>query len=227
LVGEYELAYSWLKRLYKRGFDGDGPFYYWLSCAAFYTGHETFARSIWKKVLELTPDKEGSEPWNQGETSEHTGSIFQKIESDYIEERLFAIYLATVSEKTKELFASKRLVQNRKLTELERGYISYIKTGKPAEAAAAHEVAEVLYQLHQPIGAVESGLYLLWFSVFSEMAADGNARLKNAHAWAGAIEYVWYRLRSEKVSQQEVAERYQLSAATIGKYVKMVKEYLK
>lgn len=26
LVGENELAYLWLKKLYKHGFDGDGPF---------------------------------------------------------------------------------------------------------------------------------------------------------------------------------------------------------
>src|SRR3954471_11391752 len=64
LVGEYELAYLWLKKLYKHGFDGDGPFYYWLAYSAFYTGFENFAKSIWKKVLELNPDKKGSEPWN-------------------------------------------------------------------------------------------------------------------------------------------------------------------
>jgi predicted transcriptional regulator len=51
--------------------------------------------------------------------------------------------------------------------------------------------------------------------------------LKNKNAWAGAIEYVWKRLRSEQVSQKDVAERYGLSPATVGKYVKKVNNLLK
>ena len=68
LVGEYELGYMWLKKLYKQGFDGDGPFYYWLSYSAYFTGSEDFAHAIWEKVVELNPDKEGFEPWNREKT---------------------------------------------------------------------------------------------------------------------------------------------------------------
>jgi tetratricopeptide (TPR) repeat protein len=228
LVGEYEFAYLWLKKLYKQGFDGDGPFYYWLSTAAYSTGHVNFAQNIWKKVLEITPDKEGLEPWNEDKATvtgfeNQAGSIFQKLDSDYVEERLFAIFLATVSnDKKDEIFSSKRLFQNHKLTTLEREYISFVKSGKQSNAKDGHEVAELLYQNNQPIGTVEAGLYLMWFSVFAEM----KDYLKNKRAWAGAIEYVWFRLRNEKVSQQEVAERYGVSIATIGKYVKLVNNYL-
>jgi tetratricopeptide (TPR) repeat protein len=228
LVGEYELAYLWLKKLYKQGYDGDGPYYYWLSTASYYTGHENFAKNIWKKVLEISPDKDGLEPWNEEQVQingyeNQAGSIFQKLESDYVEERLFALFLATISDKKEEIISSKRLVQNPKLTSLEREYISFAKTGKPTIAKDAHEVAELLYQSYQPIGTVEAGLYLMWFLVFAEL----NDYLKNKPAWAGAIEYVWNRLRSEKVSQQEIAKRYGISSATVGKYVKFVNNYLK
>jgi len=232
LIGEYELAYQWLKKLYKNGFAGDGPFYYWLSYAAYHTGHENFSRTSWKMVLEITPDKEGSEPWNATEEQEgeggfenHSGSIYQKLESDYVEERLFALFLTSVSNKKDEIITSKRLFQNQKFTEIEKEYISFIRSGKPSNASDAQEVAELFYQNHQPIGTIEAGLYLMWFSVFAE-AAKNEIRLKNKRAWAGAVEYVWHKLRSEKVSQQEMASRYGLSTATIGKYVKLVQDYL-
>jgi DNA-binding transcriptional regulator LsrR (DeoR family) len=65
----------------------------------------------------------------------------------------------------------------------------------------------------------------MWFSVYVEIAKEKQS-LKNKRAWAGAVEYMWHKLRSEKISQQEVAERYGISPATIGKYVKIVNNYL-
>ncbi|NRD76495.1 tetratricopeptide repeat protein [Bacillus sp. BRMEA1] len=230
LVGEYGLAYYWLKKLYKNGYYGDGLFYYWLSYAAYFTGNENFARNIWKKVLEFNPDKEGNEPWNK-ELSPVDGfenqatSILQKLESDYIEERLFAIFLAAISSKKDEILTSKKLFQNQRFTSLEKEYISFIRSGRMSHTADAHEIAELFYQTHQPIGTVEAGLYLMWFTVFAALSEKGDM-LKNKHAWAGAVEYVWHKLRGEKVSQQEIASRYEISAATIGKYVKCVKELL-
>ena len=230
LVGEYEPSYLWLKKLYKTGFDGNGPFYYWLSYSAYNTGHEQFAKAVWKKVLEINPEKEGSEPWTEEQAQangleEISRSIFQKLESDYVEERLFALFLTSVSSKKEEIITSKKLFQNHKFTALEKEYISLIRSGKPSSTADAQEIAELFYENYQPIGTIEAGLYLMWFSVFVELSKAG-VSLKNKRAWAGAIEYVWHKLRSEKVSQQEVANRYAISPATVGKYVKLVHEFL-
>nr|WP_263324895.1 tetratricopeptide repeat protein [Neobacillus sp. Marseille-Q6967] len=227
LTGEYDLAYFWLKKLYKTGFEGDGPFYYWLATSAYYTGYENFAKSIWKNVLEHTPDKEGHEPWNSEKPvvngfEDHSGSIFQKLESDYIEERLFAIFLASVSGKLEEITTSKRYYQNQKLTAMEKNYIQLNKAGTPSEA---QEIAEVLYETHQPIGTVESSLYLMWFSVFVQLS-ESTLRFKNKRAWAGAMEYVWYKSSNERVSQQDIAKRYGISTATMGKYVRLLNTYL-
>ncbi|MGX6445326.1 tetratricopeptide repeat protein [Neobacillus sp. K501] len=224
LVGEYEPAYFWLKKLYINGFEGDGPYYYWLSYSAYFTGRENFAKSIWKLVLENNPDKEGFEPWNEEKSQsngfeDHSGSIFQKLESDYIEERLFAIFLASVSEKKDEIFSSKRFYQNQKLTSMEK---ALAKSDTPSEA---FEIAEVLYETHQPIGTIESSLYLMWFSVFVEMAKT-SISLNNKRAWAAAMEYVWHKSSNTKVSQQEIARRYGTSTATIGKYAKLIKHHL-
>jgi tetratricopeptide (TPR) repeat protein len=231
LVGEYDSAYFWLKKLYKNGFDGDGPFYYWLSYSSYYTGHEAFAKSIWKLVLKHSPDKEDFEPWGVNKPiamgfEDYSGSIFQKLDSEYIEERLFAIFLASVSGKVGEIFISKRFYENQKLTTMEKNYVSFLKSGTPSVLKGAQEIAEVLYENHQPIGTVESGLYLMWFSVFVEISKSG-LNLTNKRAWAGAMEYVWYKASNEKISQQEIARRYETSPATIGKYVKLVNKHMK
>lgn len=65
LLGEYEMAYSWLKKLFKQGFEGDGPFYYWLACSAYYTGRKQTAEKSWQKVIRINPEKEGQEPWQE------------------------------------------------------------------------------------------------------------------------------------------------------------------
>lgn len=229
LVGEYEHSYNWLKKLYKQGFEEDGPFYYWLAYAAYFTGHENFSRNVWKKVLEFNREKEGLEPWSdkkeQGKGHEnHQSFVLPKLESEYIEERLFALFLISLSPKKEELLAS---IQLGKLTVTERHYLTLLKEGKPpyANIIEAHRIAERLYEFHQPFGIAESGLYILWFSIFIELSPS-KENLTNHGAWAAAVEYVWNKLRREKGSQKEIAERYGLSLSTVRKYVKKVQKYL-
>lgn len=235
LIGEYELAYFWLKKLYKQGYDGDGGFYYWLSISSYYTGREQAARNIWKKVLEFNPEKAGLEPWNEERPSvsgfeDHIASILKKYESDYIEERLFAIFLTSLSGQKDEILSSRQVVSNAKLSELEQEYLCFIKEREEHSCGRfvkmAHETAKVLYEIHQPIGTKQAGLYLLWFSVFAE-AAKTNISLKNTKAWAGAIEYIWHKLRDEKESQQSIASQYGVSLSTLQKYIKLVNSCLR
>jgi tetratricopeptide (TPR) repeat protein len=233
LIGEYEQAYGWLRKLHKRGYEGDGSFYYWLCYASYFTGKEQLARSLWEKVVEMNPEKEGLEPWSVEHSTangfeEHTTSILKKLQSDYIEERLFAVFLISLSNKKESLLSSKEVVKNSKFSILENQYVSIVKAGREIEGSqlvTAHETAEILYQHHQPIGIVEAGLYLMWFSVFIEMNA-ANVDLKNKLALAAAMEYVWNKLRSEKCSQQQVAQQYGLSPSTLQKYIKLVNTYL-
>lgn len=230
LVGEYDLAYVLLKKLYKIGFDGDGPFYYWLAYAAYNTGHEPFSRSIWKKVLEFNHDKEGYEPWNKDKPSnigyeDHIGTIHQKMKSDYIEERLFGLFLLSVSPKDSVFLQSKWIAENEKLTVIERKYLLFLSNGKRSPISDAHEIAEQLFEFYQPIGTVEAGLFLFWFTLFIEIS-NQDCQLKNKRAWTAAIDYTWNKARGQKMSQQDIADRYGLSTATVGKYVKLVNSYL-
>ncbi|XJZ26892.1 tetratricopeptide repeat protein [Bacillota bacterium Lsc_1132] len=227
LVGEFDLAYFWLKKLYKYGFAGDGPFYYWLSLAAYHTGNVVFAKNIWKKVIDINPEKIGLEPWNDEREGingleDHSQSISRKLESDYVEERLFSLFLISVSKKREEMLA---LVKMDKFTEIEKQYADYLMKQDSSFYWQGHEIAKNLYRYYQPIGTIEAGLFLTWFSIFLQAVNQG-LDLNNTYAWAAATEYVWKKLRNEKRSQQELADRYGLSAATVGKYVKLVNNCL-
>ncbi|WP_409272186.1 tetratricopeptide repeat protein [Neobacillus sp. SCS-31] len=225
LSGEYELAFEWLRKLHKRGYEGDSPFYYWFSYAAYYTGREELAQALWKKVIAMSPDKEGGEPWNNdgasGGIETQSRSIIQKLGSDYPEERLFGIFLSSVSKNRQELFESSVFDESGKFGALERAYLAYLKEGKRSPAADAHDAAEILYQTYRPIGAVEAGLYLMWFSVFEEAEKRGYS-LKNAAGWAAGVAYVWHKLRNDKVPMDQLVDQYCVSSGTIRKYAKLI-----
>ncbi|MBM4760818.1 tetratricopeptide repeat protein [Bacillus sp. B15-48] len=229
LVGEYELGYKWLKRLYKSGHDGDGGFYYWLAYSSYYTGREQAAKSYWKKVLEFNPEKDGLEPWGEKNVPLETqiSSIVQKFQSEYAEERLFALFLTSISDKKEEILATNEITN--KMTAIEKKYLTYVKSGKcPQEMEAvlgAHETALVLYDKHQPINQDEAGVYLIWFAVFESALKEG-LNFKNKKAWAAAVEFVWEQLREGKNTKTSVAEKYGLSVSTLSKYVKMVNNCL-
>lgn len=129
MTGEYEAAFAWLRKLQKKGFEGDGPFYYWLSYSAYFTGREEMAKSAWKKAIEINPEKEGFEPWNDEKVTssgfeDHYSSILKKLESDYIEERLFGLFLTSVSSRRDEILISEAIVRNNKFSAVEKEYLS-------------------------------------------------------------------------------------------------------
>lgn len=138
---------------------------------------------------------------------------------------MFAIFLTSVSKQKDDILSSIFRKNNKKFSNLEREYLSWIKSNDVDEKFTAHEPAEILYSHHQPIGSVESGLYLMWFSVYVKILNEGLS-LKNKQAWAAAIEYVWLHLRYEKITQAALAGKYNLSTATLQKYVKQVKNLL-
>ncbi|WP_077214741.1 tetratricopeptide repeat protein [Bacillus dakarensis] len=229
LIGEYDAAYAWLKKLHKQGYEGDGPFYYWLAYSAYHTGRNSTAEKAWKKVLQFNPEKEGLEPWNDEKSSvehfeEHAESIKQKLQSENLEERLFGLFLTSLSDHKNELLEGYEAE-----TPLEEQYLRIVSDPMAADASSveiAHRTASQLYGFHHPIGTAEAGLYLLWFSIYVEIEKEQQHLTKNEKAYAAAAEYVWRKLRREKVSQSYFAEQYGLSLSTIQKYVKIVNSYL-
>lgn len=88
-----------------------------------------------------------------------------------------------------------------------------------------HEVALHLYGGHRPITSVESGLFLTWFTI-AYRGIKERETFKNAKAFAAATEFVWNRLRNEKVTKKQLCDRFNLSTSTLTKYIAVVESYL-
>ncbi|KAB7704180.1 tetratricopeptide repeat protein [Bacillus aerolatus] len=237
LIGQHEEAYRWLKKLHKSGFEGEPSFYYWLSYSAYFSGRTEAAENAWKYVLRISPEKAGQEPWSNGKAEqlghEHQpASIVRRMNSQYEEERLFGIFILSVTEDHKKVMSHPDFCDIESLAFREKIYLADVlgmpvdeKLKEEACIRLAHETAFALYKEFQPIGTEEAGLFMLWFAVFSELAEE-QVRLKNSKAFAAATEYVWRKLRGEKESQASLAEKYGLSLSTLQKYIKYVRERL-
>jgi tetratricopeptide (TPR) repeat protein len=229
LIGKYDFAYQWLKQLYKKGFEGDATYYYWLATSAYQLGFEQTARRAWKRVIELSPEKEGLEPWGDLNVAvngfeHHLPSIIKRLESEYTEERLFGLFLTKHSYQ-KEKIIDHPAYAKASFTEYEKNYKKVIQYDgvltTPSSIYYLDTISELLYKRYNPIGMIESGLFLMWFSVYVE-AMNASIQMTNASAWAAAVEYLWHKLRNEKKSQKELAEVYEISTSTLQKYIKIV-----
>lgn len=227
LTGEFEVAYGLLKKLYRQGFYGEGPFFYWLALSAYYSGREREAKKHWEKVVEYEPEKAGQEPWNGGPSpskeKDRQLSVIQKsIQSKHLEERLLGLFLASLSDQKEEILADYRAGDG-----LEKQYVQWLLgrgTGGTA-MEGVHEAAEYLHLFHHPLDRRSMGIFLLWFSLAVELEKD-SVPIKNGKAYAAAVEYIWGKLHNERISQDLVARQYNLSVSTLRKYVKMINQYL-
>jgi len=232
LIGHYDLSYMWLKKLQRIGYDGDDTFYYWISTCAYQLGHEQAAHKAWKKVIQLNPEKEGLEPWGEMVTNikgfeQQISVIKKKLAGDYIEERLFGLFLYKHSSQKDIIKKHPVILQNDKFTTVEKHYLQMIETEvvHRDDIYFADAVAELIYKQYHPITISEAGLYFIWFSVWTE-GKNQNIKFSNPVAWAGAVEYVWGKMRDEAIKQNDIVEKYNISASTVRKYVKMVQQLL-
>ncbi|MGE8206604.1 tetratricopeptide repeat protein [Heyndrickxia sp. NPDC080065] len=236
LIGRYQQAYIWLNNLKKFGFEGDSSYYYWLAQSAYHTGHEQTAKNAWKQLIELNPEKEGLEPWNEKPLNDagfedHVTSTLKKLRSDYMEERLFGIFILSKSRRKDEMISHPEFKSLDEFSMTEKVYLANVldsdltnQFDPDGVISRGHNVANILYENHHPISAMSSGLFLMWFSIFLEGMKKGQ-EFSNQQAFAAATEYLWYKLKHEKKPQNEVAKRYQVSSSTLQKYAKIILEY--
>ena len=227
LVGQFDLAFKWLHNLYKNGFDGDGAFYYWLSYAAYYTGHKQFAETVWKKAIHLSPERKGQEPWlgiysKQAEMMR----IHQWLNGKERAEILYGLYLAGRSLYRDEVIEQYGLEHHLKKDTLIRQFANYFvyRTDEAIsnEIVNGHSIVDMLWEQNQ---LTDETIYITWFRVFSS-AIQFECDFSNHSAWAAATEYVWGQQQGKKVTQKAVAEKYDISVSTVKKYVKTVKGLL-
>ncbi|TWT00094.1 lipopolysaccharide assembly protein LapB [Planomicrobium sp. CPCC 101079] len=239
LVGKYKEAYRWLRSLQKRGFDGDPAFYFWLSHAAYHSGHEDVARQAWKQLAKMDPDKEGYEPWAENAVMPHADALehdrdylVEKLDHPHKSERLFGLFLLGKSSHKQEIISHPKWLEADQPSLLETFLLGYalghpFKEAVPEEQAflRAMKATEILYDKEGMVTQQGSYAFQMWFMIFDK-AFDRKYQFKNPNALAAAADYMFNSSRDQSVTKKAIAETYGISPATLTKYVNDLIQYL-
>lgn len=240
LVGQYEVAYKWLRSMSKKGFQGDTGFYFWLAQSAYFSGHNDVAKTAWNTLVEMDPSKEGLEPWLHV-TGETTGSsleqnrevIIEKISSQYSAHRMFGFFLLSKSAYKQEIIAHPKLIDLSKYNAIEKLCLAYAlqhqfnqKNNIEKYFLRSMEVAEKLFEKCGSVTLEVQYLFQMWF-VLSERALKNSYEFKNVKALAASVEYMFYStINSKKITKKIYAEKYGVSVSTLTKYVDELIQFL-
>ncbi|MFF5995256.1 tetratricopeptide repeat protein [Lysinibacillus sp. KU-BSD001] len=229
LIGQYEVAYKWLRSMNKRGYEGDPGFYFWLAQSAYFSGQEDVAKQAWKQLLKLDPTKEGFEPWihdeSKGNSLENSREIIiDKVNSNFTSERLFGFFLLKRSAHKQEIIAHPKWIDVANYNEVEKLCLAYAlghafsaKRKGELPILRAMEVAELITQKYGAIHFEAIHVLQLWFALF-ELAIEANYPFRNVKALAAAVEYMFHSAMDEKVTKKQFAEKYETTVATLTKY---------
>ncbi len=238
ITKNYKKAYAWLRSLQKLGYIGDASFYYWLAKSAFFTGNDMFAADAWKQLVKIEPEKALGDSmideWSQDRKQHEVDcTIIKNLRSDHIEERLFAIFLLANSKQKHELMTKIDLRLIDELTLLEKLYVATVFKVEKVDheelesfVRNGHQTALTLskrYELDEPL---TQQLLMTWFKTFQAMT-KWSERIINPTAFAAATEYLFFLGKDERKTQQEIANEYNLSPATVRKYMKNVESIMK
>ncbi|QPC47458.1 tetratricopeptide repeat protein [Mangrovibacillus cuniculi] len=237
LLGYYEDAYKWLKLLARKGYEGDGAFYYWLSITSHQLGFTREAEYYWKKVVEQDPEKAGEEPWLMDNIQIHEEDpyyIMALVTSEDTVEIMYGLFLLSQlsSQEKRKLILENAPVQQ--LPMMEKAYLAYILKRDPA-AEEQEDLLPMFTFVHDTAILLSQELFgedkeykpviLMWFSVFLRGVASGHT-FKNEKAYASALQVVWHQLSGQKTTIKEWATLYGVSPSTVSKYCKVIKELL-
>ncbi|PWA12592.1 hypothetical protein DCC39_05045 [Pueribacillus theae] len=98
-------------------------------------------------------------------------------------------------------------------------------TELPATITTGLKVIAKLQESLKP-GELNDVIYRLWANLF-KYACLHNMPFENSDGWSAAIEYSWKKQKGSKVAQKEIASFYNISVATVSKYAKKIKHFLR
>lgn len=239
LVGQYEVAYKWLRSMQKRGYEGDAGFYFWLAHAAYFSGHEEIAKTTWKTLVQLDSSKEGFEPWrdissvlDSTNLEHHREYIIEKLSSPYTSDRIFGLFLLGKSPYQQEIISHPTIIQVESYKAIEKLFLAHIlnhsfdeKNQIERKFLKAFEVAEHLLQRFKTITTSLAPLFQMWFAL-CEQALLQNYDFKNPRALAAAAEFLYLTSRMDKVTKKQVAGQYGISVTTLTKYMEELLQYI-
>jgi tetratricopeptide (TPR) repeat protein len=232
LVGEYEYAYKWLRSMYKKGYEGDAGFYFWLAQSAYFSGQEAFAQDMWKTLLKMDPTKEGFEPWVNGDTKKFRSSaennrefILRQLSDDTNESsRLFGLFLLKRSAHKQEIIAHPTLLTIENFSQLEKLCLAYALDYDFNESVNEEksflnfmQVAEKIVKVNESVTLEVAQILSTWFTL-GELAYEQGYQFKNVQALGAAIEYSFHMALNNKVTKKAIAQKYAVSVATLTKY---------
>lgn len=228
LIGEYETSYKWLRSLKKFGFEGEPGYYFWLAQAAYFTGNEDVAHSAWRQLVAMDPSKEGFEPWANAAKNlalTHVRDlIITKLTAKEAEEQLFGLYLLKNSPHKQEIIAHPKWIDITNYNATVRLALAYAlnhplnkKNKEELNMERLMETAEVISELNGEDAQLEAKLLTVWFSL-GKLMIDQQHVIKNAQAYAAAVEYSFLNALNEVVTKKEIAVKYGISVATLTKY---------
>ncbi|GLB55633.1 TPR repeat-containing protein YvcD [Sporosarcina sp. NCCP-2378] len=239
LTGRYEEAYHWLRSLQKRGFQGDVGYYFWLSNAAYFTGHRQVAEQAYDKLLQMDPSKEGFEPWksiedqlNPDAYEEDVPFLIEKISNPYSSERMFGLYLLGKSSHLQEILSHPGYINVEDLSSSEQLFLAHsldyefiAENDFEKSFSRALEICELLYEQYTPLDLQGTHLFQMWFTLCENALTDKYA-FANPKAIAAAVDYMFQSSRYDQVTKKSLAEKYGVSVATLTKYVQQLIQFL-
>ncbi|MDM5157224.1 tetratricopeptide repeat protein [Bacillus sp. DX1.1] len=235
-IGHFASAYKWLKLLKRQGYEGDVSFYYWFAYSAYMVKDQHTAEKMWQSVVELHPDKKGKEPWNALNLADEGQNIlFEELrksfqQSETLEEQMLALYLMnelTTPEKISFFFDAAQSLNRVPIVSQLAKYFFLINSHKSITAELQPfeqcvRIADALYNYTKKDDELIEECLHFWFCTFIRLYTSGTM-FTNVFGWSSAIEYIVRGEQRDKMTQAELGNIYNVSVATVRKYVQAVK----
>ncbi|PEA83529.1 tetratricopeptide repeat protein [Bacillus pseudomycoides] len=235
-IGHFASAYKWLRLLKRQGYEGDVSFYYWFAYAAYMIKDQQTAEKMWQSVVELHPDKKGKEPWNALHLADEGQNVlFEELRKSFqqsttLEEQMLALYLMnelTTPEKIGFFFDVTQAKNRVPIVSQLAKYFFLMSSHKsiPSELQPFEQcirIADALYNYTNKEDELIEECLHFWFCTFIRLYTSGTV-FTNVFGWSAAIEYIVRGEQRNKMTQAELGNIYNVSVATVRKYVQVVK----
>ncbi|GGH76092.1 tetratricopeptide (TPR) repeat protein [Pullulanibacillus pueri] len=237
-LGDYEMAYYWLKSAESAG-AWDQSFYYWLALSAFRLGKEKVALKAWEQVDFFSDSS--FQPFEYGKIRDMLEAedakdnplvhslLTQQLNEGEPEPKVFSLFLLSHFNTEKSLHLLKSVSRNRKehhgIRKVASALIEKVQQGEASRDYGLLIMTILEEKMGTGLPLIDQyGLYYLWKQVY-ERDVD-ITDVHEATIWAAGLEYLWIKRQSKPVSQSEIATKYGLSLYRVRKVLVQLQRIL-
>lgn len=225
-VGDYEMAYRWLKVAERRGARCDQVFCFWMALASYHTGDLEQAERSWREV-----DYFSSKPYHPFKYSKIQEMMFEPgatenfMVLDLIKKevwegnrgyQLFSLfYLADAGDETTLEEVSDK-GSDFMIKGTARRLLGELRTKEPNAGL------QIMREVERRVGGEKEALkhpelYNFWSVVDSVIGPSGDW---DCNGWAAALLYLWRREFGDRISQREMADQLGTTVYRLRKHVR-------